>query len=244
MQSYLQSTAILDFEHPSIQTLIDQQGWQTLSAYDAIGAVYNFVRDDILFGYNSSDELSASMILKDGYGQCNTKGSLLMALFRALGIPSRFHGFTIDNALQRGAIPDYLMTFAPDSIIHSWVEVYYDNQWLELEGFIIDSQFLGQIQRTFADSCQAFSGYGIATPCLKKPENQWQGSHTYIQKEGINQDLGVYDDPDSFYRHQGSNLSGPKKWLYRYLLRHLLNFNVNKIRRQGLTRRAPRSVTD
>ena len=86
--------------HESIQALVEQKGWQQLSRYDAIGAIYNYVRDDILFGYNADDRLSASLVLKDGYGQCNTKGTLLIALLRAVGISTRFHGFTIYNAVQ------------------------------------------------------------------------------------------------------------------------------------------------
>ncbi|MFT5529960.1 MAG: transglutaminase-like putative cysteine protease, partial [Alteromonadaceae bacterium] len=45
------------------------------------------------------DDISASDVLADGYGQCNTKGNLLMALLRGLGIQCRFQGFTIDQQL-------------------------------------------------------------------------------------------------------------------------------------------------
>ena len=76
-----------------------------------------------MFGYNQSDDIAASDVLADGYGQCNTKGNLLMALLRALAIPCRFHGFTIDQQLQKGAIPTYVFWLAPKYIIHSWVEV-------------------------------------------------------------------------------------------------------------------------
>jgi transglutaminase-like putative cysteine protease len=123
-KAYLQATAMLDFNHPQIQNLLERREWKNLSEYDAIGAIYNFVRDDTRFGYNKDDRLAASQVLQDGYGQCNTKGTLLMALLRAVGISTRFHGFTIYNDLQRGAIPNYLFIVAPPRIIHSWVEVY------------------------------------------------------------------------------------------------------------------------
>lgn len=86
--------------------------------------VYNFVRDNIAFGYNASDDLTASTVLSDGIGQCNTKGTLLMALLRAVGVPCQFHGFTIDTALQRGAITGVAYQLAPRNIIHSWIEVW------------------------------------------------------------------------------------------------------------------------
>ncbi|NRA25439.1 MAG: transglutaminase domain-containing protein [Oleispira sp.] len=213
---------------------MQQRGLKYLSYYHAIEAVYNYVRDEIKFGYNKDDTLSASQVLADGYGQCNTKGTLLMALLRGVGIPARFHGFTIFNELQKGAIPNYLFIFAPRRIIHSWVEVYFDDHWLDLEGYIIDKSYLSKVQERFSDQCDAFSAYGIATKCLKKPQNDWSGSSTYIQKEGIADDFGIYDQPDEFYAEKGSNLTGFKRILFRYVLRHLMNFNVAKIRRQGI----------
>jgi len=234
IKDYLTVTPMLDFKHATIQSLVNQQGWLLLPQYEAIGAIYNYVRDVIKFGYNADDRLPASQVLNDGYGQCNTKGTLLMALLRSVGIPTRFHGFTIYNELQRGAIPNYLFKLAPERIIHSWVEVYLEDRWVNLEGYIIDRPYLEKIQSSFSDQCKEFSGYGIATPCLAKPAVDWQGENTYIQSEGIADDFGIYTQPDDFYLSYGSNLLGIKKWLFRYLFRHLMNINVKKIRRFGV----------
>lgn len=232
--AFLLETPMLDFNHPRIQSLIEERKWRDLPSYDAIGAIYHFVRDEILFGYNADDRLSASKVLSDAYGQCNTKGTLLMALLRAVGIPVRFHGFTIFNELQRGAIPNYLFYFAPDKIIHSWVEVYYDGLWLNLEGYIIDESYLAQVQKRFSPACSNFSGFGIATKCLDAPNTDWNGKDTYIQNEGIADDFGVYSQPDDFYQQYGTNLSGCKKVLFKFLLRHLMNLNVKSIRSTGI----------
>jgi len=226
---------MLDFNHLKIQALISQRHWRNLSQYDAIGAIYHYVRDEIRFGYNADDRLSASQVLKDGYGQCNTKGTLLMALLRAVGISTRLHGFTIYNELQRGAIPNYLFALAPKRIIHSWVDVYHNDRWINLEGYIIDQAFLKQVQRSFADQHERFSGFGIATKCLATPNIDWQGENTYIQSDGIADDFGVYSQADDFYASHGSNLSGIKKVLFRYIFRHLMNLNVNRIRANGVS---------
>lgn len=231
----LLETPMLDFNHPKIQALIEQRQWRDLSQYDAIGAIYNYVRDEIRFGYNADDRLSASQVLNDGYGQCNTKGTLLIALLRAVGISTRFHGFTIYNELQRGAIPNYLFALAPERIIHSWVEVYQNERWVNLEGYIIDQPFLKQVQSSFASQCEQFSGFGIATKCLAAPNVDWKGEDTYIQSDGIADDFGIYTQPDDFYASHGSNLSGIKKVLFRYVFRHLMNLNVKQIRSKGVT---------
>jgi len=230
---HLTTTTMLNYRHPTIQELIDQQGWRQLTQYDAIGAIYNFVRDDIPFGYNANDRLPASRVLKDGYGQCNTKGTLLMALLRAVEIPTRFHGSTIYNELQRGAIPNYIFALVPDRIIHTWVEVNLGGRWINLEGYIIDKPYLQKIQSSVSGQCEQFSGYGISTKCLNKPQIEWTGEDTYIQSEGIADDFGIYSNPDDFHQEQGNNISAVKKFLFRYLLRHLMNRNVSKIRANG-----------
>jgi transglutaminase-like putative cysteine protease len=168
-------------------------------------------------------------VLADGIGQCNTKGTLLMALLRAVGIPCRFHGFTIDKALQQGAITGIAYLLAPQRIIHSWVEVAYDGRWENLEGFILDAPYLTSLQRRFPDRRQ-FCGYGAATPDLSAPAVEWRGQDTYIQKDGIADDLGIFDSPDEFYVRHGSNLSGLKRWLYSHVIRHRMNAQVRRIR--------------
>ena len=230
---YIDETAILDYNHASIQKLIDERGWRNLSDKHTVKEIYYFLRDEIKFGYNRDDTISASEVLASRYGQCNTKSTLFMALLRALKIPCRFHGFTIYNALQSGAIPVYLMPMAPKRILHSWVEVLLADEWLNVEGYIIDQEFLAQVQAAFPDR-KNFSGYGISVPCLQKPNNEFDGNDTYIQADGIADDFGRFDAPDEFYAKYGTNLRGLKKILYRYVLRHLMNHNVNCIRKNGL----------
>ena len=157
-----------------------------------------------------------------------------MALLRKAGIPCRFHGFTIYKELQAGAIPPLVQIIAPEEIIHSWVEAFIDGKWIKLEGFIIDASYLCVIQNRFSNVEGTFKGYGIATNDLKNPQVNWTGEDTFIQKEGIAQDFGIFDSPEAFYSSFGSNLSGFKKWLYQNFIRHWMNWNVQKIRRSAL----------
>lgn len=228
---YLRETPLLNFSQPTIQSLIQQRGWQTLPVYNRIGAVYNFVQNEIAFGYNSSDELSATSVLAEDYGQCNTKAILLMALLRAVDISCRFHGFTIDKKLQKGAMTGLVYQLAPNNIIHSWVEVWYEDRWIELEGFILDRDYLKNLQNKFPTIKNNFCGYGVAIKNFQSPAIEWRGDNTYIQADGINHDFGIYDSPDDFYQQHGSNLSGLKKWLYSHWFRHGMNRNVAKIRK-------------
>ena len=85
MNKYLKETKMLDYSNPNIQQLIENRKWLELQEFDRLKSIYNFVRDEILFGYNIDDNIPASKVLKDGFGQCNTKGTLLMALAHQIG---------------------------------------------------------------------------------------------------------------------------------------------------------------
>ena len=230
--NYLAQTQLLDFQSQSIQDLIHARNWQDLTEHDKIGAAYTFVQNEIKFGYNRADNTPASNVLKDGYGQCNTKGTLLMALLRALNIPCRLHGFTIKKSLQRGVVPELVYAIAPNSILHSWVEVNYQDKWINLEGFILDTPFLEQLQQEFAGQ-SSICAYGAGTDCLEDPKVDWNGTDTYIQRTGINKDFGLFDSPDQFYANHKQAFSPLKNWLYQHVIRHWMNKRVEKLR-QGI----------
>lgn len=230
MNKYLESTVLLNYENRAIQQLVDKRGWCQLAEYERIRAIYNYVRDEILFGYNIDDEIPATKVLKDGYGQCNTKGILFMALLRACSIPCRIHGFTIDKKLQKGAMTGFVYRKAPNNVFHSWVEVYLEGTWYELEAFIIDKKYLDNLQAINSKCMGAFCGYGVAVKDFRHPILDFNRNDTYIQSEGINHDFGIYASPDELLKEHHQELTLCKKIAYRYLGRHLMNRNVRKIR--------------
>ena len=227
---YLRRTDLLDFDVPTIRNSIATRGWTGLLSFERIGGAYDFVRDEIAFGYNRDDSIPASEVLADGYGQCNSKGTLLMALLRALGIRCRLHGFTIHKRLQRGVVPEIAYRIAPESILHSWVEVEREGSWVNLEGFILDAPFLAALQTEFAGRT-SLCAYGAGTDCLSDPPVAWTGGDTYIQRTGINRDLGLYDDPDAFYAEHRQTFGVVRGFLYRHAIRHWINARVAGIRR-------------
>lgn len=80
-----------------------------LDEVDKVRNIYNFVRNEVKFGYDTGDTIHESQVLSDGYGQCNTKATLLMALLRAVVVVTRIHGFTIDKALQKNCNQRHLV---------------------------------------------------------------------------------------------------------------------------------------
>jgi hypothetical protein len=238
----LGETPLLDHGHESLRTLIRERGWQSLAVGHRVGAIYSFVRDEIPFGYNASDRIAASQVLADGYGQCNTKTTLLMALLRGAGIPCRFHGATIHKRLQKGVVTGLFYWLAPTSIIHSWAEVLVGGRWASLEGVILDRGYLDGLRSLLPDQRRAFVGYAVGTDNLATPPIDWRGTDTAIQMTGVDHDLGVHDDPDRFYARQGGTLSGFKEWLYRHWVRHRMNRKVASIR--GCFYRQPPAMSE
>ena len=231
MERYLKETKMLNYSNSRIQQLIKKRKWNALDDFQRIKAIYNFVRDEILFGYNVDDNITASEVLADGYGQCNTKGTLFMALLRACSIPCRIHGFTIDKKLQKGAMTGLVYKKAPQNIFHSWVEVYFENKWYELEAFILDTMYLNKLQEMNGNCAGAFCGYGVAVNDFRNPIIDFNRNNTYIQSEGINQDFGVYDSPDDLLKEHHQEMPKVKAFLYRNFGGRVMNHNVSKIRK-------------
>lgn len=170
MQEYLAETAMLDYTSKSIQDLVQKKEWKNLDEFHQIQAIYNYVCNDILFGYKN--------------------------------------------------------------VLHSWVEVFFEDKWYELEAFIIDKRYLRNLQ-TINKSCNgAFCGYGVAVTNLQNPAIDWNRNNTYVQSEGINQDFRVYNCPDDILKEHHQDISKFKGFIYRNVGRHLMNQNVKKIRNQ------------
>ena len=222
---YLAQTHMLDFDNYMIQELIRERGWRELPEFERIRSIYNFIRDEIRFGYNGWwDSIPASKVLKDGYGQCNTKETLY-------GDSS--NGVRIRNG-QEGAMTGFVYKQAPKNIIHSWVEVYLEDKWYELEAFIIDKDYLGKLQQKNSNCVGAFCKFGVGVEDFKNPVIDFNRNNTYIQSTGINQDFGTYDSPDALLKEHHQDMGVIKKLAFRYYGRHMMRSNLKKIR-GGLT---------
>lgn len=230
MNKLLEETKLINFNNAYIQQLIDEKGWKELDDYNKIVQVYKFVKDDILFGYNKHDYLQASEILKDGYGQCNTKGTLFMTLLRGVGIQCKLQAFYIDKVMQKGLLNGIAYIFAPRKILHTWVDVLYKDQWYSLEGIIIDNHYLESLQTKFSECSGSFCGYGVATTNFKNSKLYFDENDTYIQKEKIINHLGEFSSPDELYQEYNQFKSSVKEFLYVNIVRKMMNRQVSKIR--------------
>ncbi len=237
-RKYLEKTKMLDYEAEGVQALIKNRNWLELDEYHKIGAVYDFVRNEILFGYNRSDLLTAEEVLKDGYGQCNTKATLLMTLLRGVGVPCRLHGSEVSKYFQKGAASRIISLLAPQRIVHTWAEVLFNNRWIALEGVITDESYIEAVKDAFKSTGGLFAKYAVAVPDLGSLDLNWCGKDTYVQNEAVVIDYGVYDNPDAFFESHPQRWSKLKDFAYVHYGRKVMTRNVSRMRNRKVNKRS------
>lgn len=230
MKNYLKETHLLDYNHPKIQQLIAERKWAEKDEFEIIKQIYNYVKNEIVFGYNSKDEFKASEILAQGYGQCNTKSTLLMTLLRGVGIPTRIHGFLIDKTMQKGALVGLTYLIAPAKVSHTWVEVYYNGNWIALEGVIPDESYYNAVKDKLQKRDGGYYGYAIAVKDIRADNFCFVGKDTYSQSLAITDDVGIFDSPELFFEKYNNTPSPLKNFLFGKILSKRLNKRLQKIR--------------
>ena len=91
LQPYLQSTAVIDWQHP--QVLAQARLLAAGTALDTARQCFEWVRDQVLHSFDHRRNpvtCQASDVLQHRTGYCYAKSHLLAALLRANGIPAGF----------------------------------------------------------------------------------------------------------------------------------------------------------
>lgn len=234
MEKYLRDTAMLNYHAQTIVDLINNRKWNYLNKFEKIGEIYDYVQNNILLGYNKYDNLTATQVISDGIGQCNTKATLLMALLRAVGISCRLHGTKVTKVFQRGLMPKIMANLAPSLIVHTWVEVYYNNEWLSLDGVITDKAYISGLQELYPEHKGKFFDYAVAVEDFNNLQINWNGKSTTVQQLAVVEDLGIFDTPDEFYSQYKQTYRGLKKFMYENIGRKIMTRKVTKIRRYDI----------
>lgn len=132
--AYLIPTAIIDSDHRRIRELA--ASLTTSTENEPIGQamdLYYWVRDEIQYDpytpFYKPEHYRASNIIENGRGFCIPKASLLCALGRACGIPSRVGFATVRNHLATRQLIEMLGTDLFSW--HGFVEFYLQDRWIK-----------------------------------------------------------------------------------------------------------------
>jgi len=191
---------IFDVNSAVIQELVKERNWLNLIDRNKIVRILNFVKNDIIFGFSKKPLLSASNVLSEGRGYALTKSILLKTLLDASGILCRFHAFRVNKALYQGLVTPMTYNMLPDHLMSAWVEVFYENQWLVVDGVLLDDAYFESLEKNFHEAQKEFIGLGCAVFLDSGIQTTWNGkNHSYCQRAAITRDLGVIEEFDWFF---------------------------------------------
>ncbi len=130
---YLTPTAIIDSDHESIQDFATKISNGMIDPVEIAVKLYLAVRDGILYDPYSPfylpEHYRASYVLKRGRSFCVPKASLLCALGRACGIPSRIGLADVRNHLATKQLIEFIGSDL--FVYHGFVEFYLEGKWVK-----------------------------------------------------------------------------------------------------------------
>ena len=130
---YLTPTAIIDSDHPSIRDYARATIQGIEDPVEMAVHLYLTVRDGILYDpyvpFYLPEHYRASYVLKRGRSFCVPKASLLCALGRACGIPSRVGLADVRNHLTTKQLIDFMGSDL--FVCHGFVELYLEGKWVK-----------------------------------------------------------------------------------------------------------------
>jgi transglutaminase-like putative cysteine protease len=132
-ERYLAPTTIIDSDHKRIRDYAMETVGASTQPVEMAVKLYLAVRDSILYDPYSPfylpEHYRASYVLKRGRSFCVPKASLLCALGRACGIPSRPGFADVRNHLATKQLLDFIGSNL--FVYHGFVEFYLEGKWVK-----------------------------------------------------------------------------------------------------------------
>ncbi len=130
---YLKPTAIIDSDHPAIIALSRDTVGRSREPIEQSLKIYYAVRDGIRYDpycpFYLPEHYRASNVLKSGRGYCVSKASLLCALGRSLGIPSRVGFATVRNHLATKQMLEFMGSDL--FVYHGYTDFFLNGKWVK-----------------------------------------------------------------------------------------------------------------
>lgn len=132
-QRYLIPTSIIDSDHKSVRDYAMETIRGSTEPVEKAVKLYLAVRDNILYDPYSPfylpEHYRASTVLKRGRSFCVPKASLLCAMGRACGIPSRIGFADVRNHLATKQLLDFIGSNL--FVYHGFADFYLEGKWVK-----------------------------------------------------------------------------------------------------------------
>ncbi|MCI5056968.1 MAG: transglutaminase family protein [Flavobacteriales bacterium] len=132
MDNFLTSTEFIDHEHPKIRDFVEKNTQEDKTVKENAISLYLAVRDQFRYNpYNidlRKSTIRASKLLDKDNGNCVEKAIILIACYRAYGLPSRLHLADVRNHIAT----ERLEAFLGSNLLacHGYTEVLIDGNWI------------------------------------------------------------------------------------------------------------------
>ena len=130
---YLKPTQIIDSDHPEVMAfarkVVGEEHHPAAQAVKLYYAVRDGIWYDPYYPFYKPEHYKASNVLRSGRGYCVCKASVLCALGRACGIPSRVGFATVRNHLATKELLEYIGSDL--FVYHGYVEFYLNGKWVK-----------------------------------------------------------------------------------------------------------------
>ena len=180
--------------HPEIQLVAKRLTSGAESDRQAAERLFEFVRDDILFGFPQTwNAITASEVLTLRIGYCTPKATLFHALCQAAGVGSRLHAGLISKEILFGLLPPFAYPMQPAAVGHAWVELRLDGEWRPIDSYIVDKALYRAADAKLTATGRT-TGYSLSrAQGPTSPEFNF-GEKGYVQMGAVIADHGVWDD--------------------------------------------------
>lgn len=230
---WLGSTRLLDLEDPKLRIQAMSLTQLSDTVIQKVVAIHEFIKVMPFGCVAGFDHVPAAAVLRTGYGDCHTKGTLFVALLRCVGLPARLRFVTLSGEFLFGII-------APpkNTVIHAIGEVYLDERWVQTDTYVADVGLESSAERLLLGQGRR-SGYGIHLDGARQWDafNDAHGQSAASDEASLPvRDWGVAHDPEQFYS-SADHPSLRRGWLTRakwMLAAGLVNRRTQQIRLQGL----------
>lgn len=134
LRQYLEPTSIIDSDHPLVRDYARRIAGETKAPLNLAVKLYLAVRDGIRYDpyapFYLPEHYRASFVIGRGRSFCVPKASLLCALGRACGIPSRVGFATVRNHLATRQLIEFLGG-SNRFVYHGFVEFLLEGKWVK-----------------------------------------------------------------------------------------------------------------
>jgi hypothetical protein len=192
-------------------------------------AVHDYVRS-IPFGCMAGmDHPSATDVMRANRGDSHGKGTLLVALLRACGVPARLRFVSLPKTLYRG-----LADAGQDALMHAVAEIWLGNTWVQTDTYVLDSAYAHAAHRLLKKKGWRL-GYGMHV----SGQTDWYGHRDAFAQFSPSDpaslpltDWGVALDPETFYSdkaHARLRMSRSARIVWM-LAAPMINRNIQHVR--------------